>query len=202
MIAENHRAALYCSALDEIRARLTVVRRVCRQDVTLGAEQFDYEIVAVNLRKILEHVAFGTLTANQSAYEAAHNDVQRVWRAKQLLERLEKIHKDFFPHPLAAPLIRYEHGRRHLHFDDLASGFLTRAEFVELYDACSQVIHSKNPFSGATGINFIRHPLEWADRINQLLAFHRFRLAGFPQLWMGELEGPDGKAHVSIASPT
>lgn len=201
MKSETDRAGVYCAALDEVRARLNVVQSVCGGVVTAGSEQFDYEIVAINLRKALEHIAFGSLTANSSAYEAVHADIQKVWRAKKLLERLEQVHKDFYPKALKPPSITHEHGGRRLHFDDLAAGFLTRAEFVELYDACSQVIHSRNPFSSTSSITFGRAPSEWAERIRLLLSFHLFRLSGYPQVWLGELQGPDGKAHVSIASP-
>jgi len=199
--SDNDRAQAYCISLNEIRARMDAVRAVCRGGVTFGTAQFDYEVVAINFRKALELIAFGSLTANRAAYEAAHKDIQKIWRAKELLERLEKIHRDFFPKPLKQPSITYEQGQRRLHFDDLVAGFLTRAEFVTLYDACSQVIHSQNPFSTTSSISFGHTPLEWAEKITNLLAFHLFRLSGYPQVWVGELQRPDGRAHVSIASP-
>jgi len=201
VISEIDRARFYCATLDEVRARLDVVAAVCGGVTTLGNVQFDYELVAINLRKSLEHIAFGSLTANRSAYEAAHKDIGKIWRAKQLLERLEKIHKEFYPRPVKPPLITQQQGARHLHFEDKTEGFLTRSDFVDLYDVCSQVIHSRNPFSGNSSITFLRPALEWRQLIRQLLEFHQFRLAGFPQIWIGELQGPDGKSHVSIASP-
>lgn len=199
--SDTERAKVYCSALDDIRARLDVVDAICRNQITTGAENFDYEIAAINLRKALEHIAFGSLMANRSVYEPFHKDIQKIWRAKQLLERLEKINPHFYPQPLEQPTIAQEpKAPRHFHFENLTTGFLTRSEFVVLYDSCSEVIHSQNPFSGKSTINFGLPPLEWAERVRRLLSFHFFRLYGFPQLWLGELQGPDGKAHVYIAS--
>lgn len=203
MISETERTKAYCFALDDIRARLDLVETICRSQLTTGAEHFDYEFVAINLRKCLEHIAFGSLTANRSAYESIHKDIQKIWRAKQLLERLEKIHENFYPQPLEQPVIQQEPGAsRHVHFEEQKAGFLTRAEFVDLYDSCSEVIHSRNPFSGKSSINFGLHPLEWSDRIRKLLSFHLFRLYGLPQVWLGELQAADNKAHVYVASPT
>lgn len=202
MKSETDRAKAYCAALDDIRVRLDLVEAICRNHITTGTEHFDYEIVAINLRKVLEHIAFGSLTANRLAYESVHKDIQKIWRTKQLLERLEKIHKHFYPQPVKCPAISQEPGAsRYLHFEDVKTGFLTRSDFVTLYDSCSEVIHSRNPFSEKLTINFGRSPLEWVDRIRCLLSFHFFRLYGFSQVWLGQLQGADGKAHVSIASP-
>jgi len=199
--SETDRAGRYCASLDEIRARIRVVLAVCDQKVTTGAENLDYEIVALNLRKTLEHIAFGSLTANQAAYRSAYQGIEKVWRAKDLLEKLERIHADFYPKPLAPPTTTGTVPRHH-HFEPLKVGFLTRSEFVELYDLCSKVLHSPNPFADHAAINFNMSVGDWTQRIRHLLSFHFFRLAGLPQLWLGELEGPDGRAHVSIALPS
>jgi hypothetical protein len=198
---EIERAKNYSNSLNEIRLRLALLESICEGTLTTGNENFDYEVAAVNLRKILEHIAFGSLTANSVAYEAAYSNIEKIWRAKNLLDKLEHIHVDFYPQPLEPPKITDGTPRR-LHFEMLSAGFLTRAEFVELYDLCSKVIHSRNPFATSATINFRLPVIEWTRRIRSLLTFHLFRLAGLPQLWLGELTGPDGLSHVQIASPT
>ena len=201
MASDIELAKLYCSSLDEIRVRLALVRSVCDGAVTAGSEAFDYEIVSVNFRKVLELIAFGSLTANKDAYASVYTNFEKHWRAKQLLDCLEKIHPEFYPTALAQPVISNE-AQRHVHFDLVEDGFLTRHEFVELYDLSSSVIHSRNPFAPKKDIDF-RIPVRvWASRIETLLRFHRFRLAGLNQVWIGELCAPaDSKAHVYIASP-
>lgn len=201
MKSEIERAKKYSNSLNEIRLRLAVLESICQGTLTTGSENFDYELAAVNLRKILENIAFGSLTANSSAYEVAYSGIEKIWRAKILLDNLEKIHVDFYPQSLEAPKITAGVPRK-LHFELLISGFLTRVEFVELYDLCSQVIHSQSPFKPSATINFGIPVIEWTQKIRSLLRFHLFRLSGFPQLWLGELEGPDGLSHVQIASPT
>jgi len=77
-----------------------------------------------------------------------------------------------------------------------------RDEFVELYDVCSKAIHTRNPFSASSVINFRLSVLEWVSHIERLLALHLMRLVGTPQLWLAELSSPtDGRAHTYIAGP-
>jgi hypothetical protein len=194
-------ASLYCGYLNEIRVRLEFVRSVCKGSLSVGTESHDYEVVAVNLRKVLELIAFGSLTANKAAYSAMHAGIEKKWRAKALLDDLDKIHPDFYPKPLLRPAVTEGEPRR-LHFDFQSTGFLTRDEFIELYDLCSKVIHTRNPFAAVVTVDFRIAVIEWVARIEKLLSFHLFRLSGMPQIWIGELAAlGDGKSHVYIASP-
>lgn len=188
-------AKLYCRSLDEIRTRLALLRSVCTGNLNTGSENFNYEIAAVNLRKCLELIAFGSLTANKMAYASVYTDFETHWRAVKLLEKLEKMHPSFYPIALLPPSVS-DSTPRQVHFELETKGFLTRNEFSELYDLCSQVIHTKNPFASQTVINFRLSVTEWVNKIETLLRFHRFQLVGVPYIWIGELYGiGDGKAH-------
>jgi hypothetical protein len=89
-----------------------------------------------------------------------------------------------------------------VHFDVVADGFLTRDEFVFLYDRCSDVIHDWNPFrEGPLVVQFERPIGEWAQRIERLLAFHRIRLVDQADILVVELRDTSGKAHVLTATP-
>lgn len=194
-------AKIYCNNLDEIRNRLLLVKSFGNGNKTLGNERSDYEIVAVNLRKILELIAFGSLTANKDLYAQTYAKFSEHWRIKQLFENLKKIHPDFYPKALMKPTIS-SGTPRNVHFEIETNGFLTAQELFELYGYCSEVIHTHNPFKGNVTINFRLSITDWAARIEMLLTFHLFRLAGLPQVWVGELSDPqNGKAHVYIASP-
>ncbi|TXI37118.1 MAG: hypothetical protein E6Q51_04015 [Methylophilus methylotrophus] len=194
-------AKIYCNNLDEIRNRLLLVKSFGNGNKTLGNERSDYEIVAVNLRKILELIAFGSLTANKDLYAQTYAKFSEHWRIKQLFENLKKIHPDFYPKALMKPTIS-SGTPRNVHFEFETNGFLTAQELFELYGHCSEVIHTHNPFKGNVTINFRLSITDWTARIEKLLTFHLFRLAGLPQVWVGELSDPqNGKAHVYLASP-
>ncbi len=86
---------------------------------------------------------------------------------------------------------------------DVAAGFLTRDEFVMLYDRCSEVLHSRNPFrSEPAVINFERSLQEWVDRSQKLLSIHLMQVAGSGHVWLVQMKHPtDGKVHAAIAEP-
>ena len=86
--------------MEEVRDRINLVRSVGEHNITTGREVFDVELVFVQLRKVLELIAFASLTANKDKYCAAHANFATHWRAKSMLEELEKINPDFYPMPI------------------------------------------------------------------------------------------------------
>ncbi|HVS01123.1 MAG TPA: hypothetical protein VMW27_31185 [Thermoanaerobaculia bacterium] len=105
------------------QARLTVVRSVAEGRINVGYEVFNYEVAALNLRKSLELIAFGTLSANKEAYAEAHADFAGHWNAKKLFAKLEKLHPEFYPKPVTRQ-IRDLGPPRQLHFEFVPDGFL------------------------------------------------------------------------------
>ena len=56
---------------------------------------------------------------------------------------------------------------------------MTITEFVTLYDAASELIHTRNPFSTKSPMIQIIYPVqEWVLRIRRLLAWHLMHLVG------------------------
>ena len=69
----------YCECMEEIKQRITIVESFIG-GVTLGQNTYDYEVVSLNLRKILELIAFSSLVANKEAYSKAHKEYLHHWR--------------------------------------------------------------------------------------------------------------------------
>ena len=61
------------------------------------------ELVFVQFRKILELIAFGSLTANREVYEKVRADSQNDWNAKRLLDKLARVNSELYPVPLMPP---------------------------------------------------------------------------------------------------
>jgi hypothetical protein len=195
-------AQLYCGFLEEIKTRLALVSSVVEGGVSTGSNGSNYELIAVNLRKVLELIAFGSLSANKEVYATAHGDFAKHWSAKRLLDKLEKLHPDFYPKPVHLEILK-PGPPRHFHFDFVSDDFLTREKFVELYDVCSSVIHTRNPFAEAAHSGFIDGLPLWVFRIELLLRLHLMRLAGTSLIWLVELNAPgDRRAHAYVAGPT
>ena len=193
-------AGTYCRCMEEIKIRIGVVSSLLSGKIPIQREDVLGEFICVQLRKVLELIAFGSLTANKDAYAEAHRDFATHWNAKKLLSKLEHIHPEFYPRPIA---FGPSDDKRIHHFEYVQDGFLTRGEFVILYRHCGEVLHARNPFRTPTTIKFEGTMQEWVTRIQQLLKFHLMRLAGSEDVWVVQMEHPDdGKVHAIIGQPS
>jgi hypothetical protein len=197
----DHQApvVMYCTLMEDVKTRIGLVRRFTSAEIRVGSEQFAYECVSVQLRKVLELVAFASLCANKEKYASAYADFAKHWRAKALLQALERLHPDFYPRPMKPPFTKPD-GTKHL--DRVDDGFLTPDEFVVLYDKCSDVIHTRNPFSALEPrIDFVHSVDQWLSRIAVLLQLHLMTLAGSSEVWLVSMHEPsDGRVHAYVAS--
>ena len=165
-----------------------------------GREDFSGEVACLNLRMVLELLAFSSLTANKEKYASAHSDFIKHWNAKRLLRNLGRLHPDFYPTPIA---FDNQDAEGIKHFAPVTEPHLTQDEFVFLYGVTSQVLHSQNPYNQGTGVvDFQISIAEWVKRIQTLLSTHYMRLVDSDSLWVVFMTGPDdGKVHVTRADP-
>jgi len=139
------------------------------------------EMAFLQLRKALELIAFASLAANKSAYAAVYPTFAEDWKAKRILEKIEKINSDFYPMALNEPQ-EIAPGKKH--FSRPADGFMTKDEFVVLYQAASEVLHTRNPFTAKDPTIQIKYTVEeWVSRIQRLLTWHQVRLIS-GDLWV------------------
>ena len=199
MVTETKSIKLYCGLMEDVKARLELIRRFTTGEVRVGSNQFTYECVSVQLRKTLESIAFASLCANKAKYSEVHANFAKHWRAKALLNDLERVHSNFYPVPMKRPITKPDGTKHH---DRIDEGFLTREDFVLLYDKCSEVMHTRNPFSEAEPmIDFVYSVDEWVSRIWTLLQLHLVQLADLEDVWLVSMHEPsDGKVHAYVAS--
>lgn len=192
-------AIAYCNCMEDVKARLKLINSIVAGHSPLGSEGLDGEVVCLLLRKVLEQIAFSSLVAHQATYESVHHDLGSIWRAKRLLERMEKLHPEFYPSPVRRGESQHL-GVQH-HFDPLKDGFLTKDEFVFLYDTASNGIHTWNPFKDAERVLDFKRPIsEWVLRIGALLDHHLVHFVGTKDLWLIQMDGPeDHKVHAFVA---
>jgi hypothetical protein len=191
---------IYCELMTEAKDRVALVRRFVHNRTTFGTVLLDYEFLSLHFRKILELIAFGSLAANKDEYAKVHPRFDQHWKAVALLEALIKVHPAFYPKPVC---LKEPRQRGDKSIAPLGSGYLTTEEFVELYDKCCQVIHTWNPFTTRERhIDFRLSPMQWAARIENLLALHVMHPAGTEERWLIRLADPsDGKVHAFVLQP-
>lgn len=190
----------YAEYMHALRERIRRVDKIISGHSPMKNEEWDTEVVCLLLRKSLEHMAFASLVAHREAYSAVFADFEAHWNAKRLLQKLANVHRSFYPSPVTIPTEQVNTVKQ---LGDVSDGFLTQDDFITLYDVCSQVIHTRNPYKlGDWVINTGRPLSEWANRLKRLLDVHYIHLSGVPGLWLIQMVHPhDGKVHVFSCEP-
>ncbi|PDO51313.1 hypothetical protein AWE29_25325, partial [Escherichia coli] len=133
------------------------------------------EMEALQLRKLLELIAFSSLISHEKAYEKVTKKIDGVWKAKNIFKELEKINPNFYPVPIS--------GVTKTGWTKLTGGFLTKKQFIKLYDECSKHIHVRNPYRvRENSLGFHKKVPEYLSRIETLLLKHIVSLAGNEEL--------------------
>ena len=175
--------------MQEIRDRLALVDAVGDHTISTSVQVFDIELVFLQISKCLELIAFASLIANKDKYSAAYTNFASHWKAKGMLECIEKLNPDFYPLPVQQPKV-LANGVKHLDF--VSDGFLTRSEFVTLYEKSSEILHSRNPFTAKDPVVKLGYSTkEWVSRIKTLLKLHLTHLVD-GSVWIIEVpnKGP------------
>jgi hypothetical protein len=165
---------IYCNCMEELKHRIAVIDSVLIGSTSTTYPMFDSELVYLLFRKSLELIAFSSLTANKVVYSAAYENFANHWNAKRLLEYLEDVNADFYPVAVNPPQT-LANGTKS--FSLVTEGFLTKDEFVCLYDQCGEILHARNPFATSRRpAKFSFSPKEWVARIQNLIRYHVMHL--------------------------
>jgi hypothetical protein len=166
---------IYCDCMARIRDRINVVQTIMSGGIRIGLPDQTAELIFVQFRKTLEEIAFATLSANKEKYSEVRSDFAKHWRAKDMLAVLDTVNPNFYPVPLPAPV---EPSPGHKSFGEpLADGFVTREDFVFLYNCSSEGLHTRNPYREGDQTIKIKYTVqEWVARFQKLLSWHKTEL--------------------------
>lgn len=186
---------IYCDYMVEVRTRIAIIQAVLEGRTGTGIEGCNNELIFLQFRKILEVIAFASLAANKQKYSQVHANFAKHWKPEKMLAELEKINANFYPTPLEA-MQALPNGVKH--FPLMVDGFMTKNEFVSLYNVCSDVMHKQNPYSERDPtIYTIYGAPKWVERIQKLLACHSVQLEN-GYVWVVTIPN-EGSVHVAHA---
>ncbi len=161
------------------------------------------EIVYLQLRHILELLATALLTVNRGAVGEIGSEGVRSWHALDILRVIEQANPEFYPVPTKdGP--RDEQGV--IQIVDKKGDFLTQEKFVTLYNACGEILHTRNPFSSRPAVRLdtkeacqrqIKAAGRWENRIIRLLTHHRFKVKDDETLYIAHTVGEQHVFHVT-----
>ena len=191
---DNTSMAKYAALMKEVKLRVEVI-----QSFQSGRSGVPYlpptiECIYLQIRKILELVAFGSLIANKQAYVQAYSNFSKTWNAELLLRDLSRINANFYPRaifevPSAVPGVVNDFKDR----DDA----LTEVDFIKIYKKCGAILHAANPYGSIVDIDYYKsHASEWVNKIVNLLNSHVIRLLDETRFYLVHMkEDKDDEVH-------
>lgn len=129
----------YVNYMTEIKLRIDFLQS---QQLSTFPKQVGAELIAVQLRKIVEMILFSSLLVNRSEYEAAHKDAAKHWRIKEIIANIKRLNPNYLPIPITE-FIR--DGQKYWDYP-MGEQFFSEDDLVAMYQDSSQIIHSYMPF--------------------------------------------------------
>lgn len=203
----------YCILLEEIKLRINSVMEIIderkNKEQNLNMEEMiqfhmKTEFICLQIRKILELIIFGTMVANQEIYKKTYSDFKNHWNVRKIMRKIEIINKNYYPIAMSFGDSKLnDDGINYTHeLNVLNTEFLTKEEFIKLYDKCSEIIHSPNPFQNNHLINFEKTLEDWMYKIVSLIYIHQIKLVNSKHTWLITLNySPNGKINVQLLDP-
>jgi len=142
--ASTEDAKRYANGMAEIRQRLGIARAaVARIRDTQDQDLVSTETIFLQMRKVCELIAFGSLIANKELYSQHYETFAEDWRLGRVVQKLRHVNPNFFPVPMSAP---YEVSPGHKQAGPSLALAITEDELVALYNICGRILHSRIRF--------------------------------------------------------
>ena len=191
----------YCDLMEEVKLRINVIDFFVLGQGRALYERAALESACLQLRKILELVAFGSLVANKDAYTAVYGKFSKKWDAGDLLKELGQVNPDFYPFPIIE--VPSSHPPAVVDLVPREGDFLTELAFAEVYGRCGVMAHAANPYG--KGIDYAYYQqklLLWRAQVVNLLNAHQIHLVNTPGFYLIHMhDKQDGKVHWCKTKP-
>ncbi len=166
---------IYLNNMRDVKKRI----RYAESQINAFNDTYDYlllENAVLHTRKALECISYASIAPNKNAYAKFRfeaktpADFRKDYHGGKILKQLGQINKDFYPLPLVEPKLI---GERQWHFDRLSSGYLTKNQYIKLYDRLGKFLHSDNPWDNDKGyLNLAKDMPENFQKVKSLLQIH------------------------------
>jgi hypothetical protein len=121
--------------MQELKTRVDVTNDTLKKPPAIPGHMVQ-EFCLLQVRMICELIALGCLVAHGDIDEA--NKLNKTYQADKIINTLEDLHADFFP----VAVVQQQVGPGRFHLVPRATGFLTKPEFIKLYNqTCGNALH-------------------------------------------------------------
>ncbi len=163
--------SFYCELMQEIKIRDLGIDRLQTSE---APAQIVYESSYLQLRMICELIAMACLVIHGDIPATKTRKMTSTWSAEEIIKRLSNLHSDFYPRPVSA-----EPGNK-FKITDITSGFLTKADLLDLNGKCGDRLHRGTVKNVRQRINpqnvSFEQVKKWQRMIGQLLNHHWIKL--------------------------
>lgn len=152
-LLQTYRKAIldYKKLMSEVNKRMLFIKSI---NLNNNEEytQDEVELIALNIRKILELIALSSLVANEKLLEMTRKEINKIWKAKDQLKLIESKNPHFYIEPMRLESSFKAGSKKHHNFvgvnknEELKKYFLTKQEFEKIYDKCGALLHATSPF--------------------------------------------------------
>lgn len=166
---------IYLGLMNEVKKRTFAITSTLKKSHTTAYQATNIEFMCLQTRKILELISLGSLVANKKEFESEKIKYQKYWHAERILNDIERLNPNFYPKPIIEKISSDPKAKREL--IDKTEGFLTRKDFIKVYEKCGKIMHADNPFGSKVNFNFYENQIgQWHDKIIGLLNCHIIKL--------------------------
>jgi hypothetical protein len=195
--AESERV-VYANCMDEIKRRTDAVFAILKGHNSTLYKITNIEFVCLQIRKILELIALASMASHKEEFARQHAKFAEMWRAKKILDDLWKLNPDFYPVP-TEQILDPKTGEV-IATSITSKAYLTKEDFAIVYDGCSDILHSENPFGLPKNLPDIEAGIPvWMQKIINLLQHHQAQLLGGKHQLFVLMNGKsDGRVQVAV----
>lgn len=160
----------YLEQLREVRKRGDVFQTFTRGTTNAIYEEATVEIATLQLRKILELLAFGFVLATGEKAIPAYVSFVKYKNVKEFFSQLRKLNKDYYLQPVIQK--RNEQGEMQW-IHPAADVYLTPEDFDILFEHCDRVLEPRRVGALPMSLEQCKTAnLRWYDKIVRLLNAH------------------------------
>ena len=178
MEAQSEVLRTYLRLMNTVKLRYNAIRLVqAKKDYKTPYQITQIEFCVLQIRKMLETIALGSLVANRELYSSYYNNLDKMWNGRLMLKDMERLNPEFYPKPITVDISKEPHD-----LVNKTEGYLTKADYIDIYDKCGKLLHSESPFVSDKENEIMYKSYEeslygWCGKIIGLLNTHLIYLA-------------------------
>lgn len=152
--------------------------------------RIDVENICLQLRKLLELIAMGSLVVNKTLFDKTAAEVAKMHKAAYILREIGRLNPLFFPRPVRDEAEGPDESGHYL-LVPVEEAVLDDALFIKIYDKCGAVLHTPNPFGSQPDYRYYYDNLSlWLDCIFNTMHTHIVHLKDAQTAYVVQLNEP------------